>query len=207
MNKIAIALAGLSLTVATGAVAQAINPAYEYSSAITGSDGRDFTLGFQFALSGPMTVNALGFSTVGLGQDEQVAIWDAQGNLITSTTVLTTDAVVGHFAWHAIANLALTAGTYTIGGTFEGGGVPVYASGVTYASGYTWLTDEQTPGSGLLFPNFSTGGQYGDNGIAMVNLSFAGGAVPEPASWAMMVGGFALAGAAMRRTRAIARFV
>jgi len=32
------------------------------------------------------------------------------------------------------------------------------------------------------------------------------GAVPEPASWAMMIGGFALAGAAMRRRVAVARF-
>lgn len=35
-------------------------------------------------------------------------------------------------------------------------------------------------------------------------LAFAGGAVPEPASWAMLIGGFGLTGAAMRRRRALA---
>jgi len=34
-----------------------------------------------------------------------------------------------------------------------------------------------------------------------LTIAAAGGAVPEPASWAMMIGGFALAGAAMRRPR------
>ena len=35
------------------------------------------------------------------------------------------------------------------------------------------------------------------------NLSFGAAAVPEPASWAMMVGGFGLIGAAMRRRQRI----
>jgi hypothetical protein len=32
------------------------------------------------------------------------------------------------------------------------------------------------------------------------------GAVPEPASWAMMIGGFGMVGAAMRRRRTAIRF-
>ena len=41
-----------------------------------------------------------------------------------------------------------------------------------------------------------------------ITVGFEGvsGAVPEPASWAMMIGGFALAGAAMRRRKAAVRF-
>ncbi len=40
---------------------------------------------------------------------------------------------------------------------------------------------------------------FGNTGI---NYAFTIGAVPEPASWAMMIGGFGLTGAAMRRRRA-----
>jgi len=40
-------------------------------------------------------------------------------------------------------------------------------------------------------------------GIDDINLN---GAVPEPASWALMLGGFGLAGAAMRRRRTAVRF-
>lgn len=36
------------------------------------------------------------------------------------------------------------------------------------------------------------------------NLTAAAAAVPEPATWAMLIGGFALAGAAMRRRRVLA---
>lgn len=39
---------------------------------------------------------------------------------------------------------------------------------------------------------------------AMDNLSFSTGAVPEPANWAMMIAGFGLVGATMRRRRTTA---
>jgi hypothetical protein len=42
-------------------------------------------------------------------------------------------------------------------------------------------------------------GPNNDNSMGLGEVSFFGGAVPEPASWAMMVAGFGLAGAAMRR--------
>jgi hypothetical protein len=45
----------------------------------------------------------------------------------------------------------------------------------------------------------------GSNSFEIDNLSIRG-AVPEPATWAMMIGGFALAGAAMRRRKAIVSF-
>lgn len=41
---------------------------------------------------------------------------------------------------------------------------------------------------------------YGDLAFKVTSLA-PGGAVPEPATWALMIGGFALAGAALRRKR------
>ncbi len=52
-----------------------------------------------------------------------------------------------------------------------------------------------------------------DEPYEVLNLRFTSGgflapaaAVPEPATWAMMIGGFAFAGAAMRRRRASVAF-
>lgn len=52
-------------------------------------------------------------------------------------------------------------------------------------------------GSGISYVVFSAAsGQFGID-----NLSFAAGAVPEPASWAMLIAGFGLVGAAMRHRK------
>jgi hypothetical protein len=61
--------------------------------------------------------------------------------------------------------------------------------------------------SGLL--SFSTNLNWGDNdsGLDHVRITNAQAAVPEPASWAMMLGGFGLVGGAMRsRRKAAIRF-
>lgn len=42
------------------------------------------------------------------------------------------------------------------------------------------------------------GASYGPNGLGAITI---GGAVPEPATWAMLIAGFGLVGAAMRRKR------
>lgn len=64
---------------------------------------------------------------------------------------------------------------------------------------FTYADATQT----ITFSNFATRWQAGQNGS-----SASGGgvvtAVPEPATWAMMIGGFGLAGAAIRRRRKIA---
>ncbi len=44
---------------------------------------------------------------------------------------------------------------------------------------------------------------YSDATIAVSAIGGRGGAVPEPATWAMMIAGFGLAGATLRRRRAI----
>jgi len=54
---------------------------------------------------------------------------------------------------------------------------------------------------------FNFWAEGGDNiGPILDNVSLDISAVPEPATWAMMIGGFALAGAAMRRRKAEVRF-
>jgi len=60
-------------------------------------------------------------------------------------------------------------------------------------------------GAGLYavdFDLFGGTGSFGgmDGGLTEFSVESAGG-IPEPASWAMMIGGFGLAGAALRRRR------
>jgi hypothetical protein len=185
------------------AEAAVINPAYEYSSAVTLSDDRPFTLGFEFSLSTPETVNAVGYTTVGFVSDQQVGIWNSAGALLTSVTVSTGDSVVGHFAWTTITALTLGLGTYTIGGTYDGGPVPTLATGVTSMPGYTWIEDEQANGAVLTDPTFSAGG-YGTNGIPQVDFSVSTAAIPEPETWITLILGLAISGVVTRRRKGFA---
>lgn len=190
----------LATSIGTATQALTITPAVEYATAGTLTDSSPYTLGYSFSLSAATPVNALGYWNNGRANDHRVGIWDSVGTLVGSTTVLGTDAIVGNFRWHAI-NLNLAAGTYTIGGEFLGDGTfNSFASGVVTIPTYTYLGDRQIFGAGLNFPTVNTGGIYGSNGILEVSFS-VGNAVPEPATWALMIGGFGMVGVAARRRR------
>lgn len=72
---------------------------------------------------------------------------------------------------------------------------PTFASNAKEYFGFT--------GTGITSATFS---HVGGDWVFIDNLTYGAGAVPEPASWAMMIIGFGLVGAASRR-RAIARTV
>jgi hypothetical protein len=173
-----------------------ITPAVEYTSVTNLSDGRAFTLGYSFTTSVDLNINALGFWDDGQGTDHQVGIWDSLGNLLLSTTVLGTDTISGHYRWHDVS-YALTAGSYVIGGEYTGGEFPADAQGVTTISGYTWGSDLQIDGAGLIFPTTDTSGSYGQNGILIPNFSVDSTEAPEPLSIGLT--GFGLLAFAIRR--------
>lgn len=87
----------------------------------------------------------------------------------------------------AIPNLALAAGSYDIS-FFNAAGlsIPAYAKagGTLYQSG-----------------NFFYPGEFKPNQSAAFSVS---GAVPEPATWGLMIAGFGLVGASLRRRVALA---
>jgi hypothetical protein len=201
------AIAACAVGAAAAAQAAVITPAYEYTDAALLTEGSAYTLGFAFSLGSAVTLDALGVWEDDLGHSHQVGIWDASNTLVASATVLSTDVVSGHFRWASVSPIVLAAGTYVIGAQYVGGSGGVFASdaqGVTTAPGFTWLGDRQTGGAGLNQPTYQNN-NYGTNGIPYANLSFTGGGggVPEPATWAMMIVGFGLAGAALRGRRTV----
>lgn len=182
-----------------------ITPAFEYEAVGFTDFGEvefaPFTIGFSFTLDEAKTVNALGYWAGGnLTGAREVGLWDADGSLLTSTTVSAADTQKGHYFYNGVGSLLLSAGSYVIGGRLDVGDfMPGGLTGITNAQGYSWLAHRELAGPALAFPTLSPGG-FGDQSVAQVNLSFVS-AVPEPATWAMMLIGFGGVGIVIRRRR------
>jgi hypothetical protein len=178
-----------------------INPIVEYTSTQTLTDNRPFTLGYSFTTTVPYTINALGVWYDGAGYSHAVGLWSISGGSpLVSTTVLSTDPVVGHFQYDPVS-YTLAPGTYVIGAqSYENGNTylfPYNASGILSLPGYTWGTDCQVYGTGLNFPTVCGVG-YGTNGIFYADMSV--NSTPEPGTLIMFGSGIlGLAGVLRRK--------
>jgi len=72
--------------------------------------------------------------------------------------------------------------------------------------GWQTYTADLALGAGTYTFRFAETDNQGFFQAGLDNVSITGGAVPEPASWALMLGGFGLVGGAMRRRRAAVSF-
>lgn len=169
------------------------------------NDGKFEYSGDSFVLGAPSKVSGVEFDS-----------WLAPGDTVTSVdwaiydaslavTGAGTAAVQTHFFAQnlygldididrfAIPNLSLAAGTYLLvlsGGVTAEGNLATWDSTTLGASSYNHVTGGPFPNSFRVFgPNSDRGGP-------------PGAAVPEPATWAMMLAGFGGLGALMRRRRA-----
>lgn len=80
------------------------------------------TIGWSFSLSGNRTLSYFGLYSTDLNDSTTVSLWDSSGNLVASsvfdtsyTGVNTDDMATSGFLWKPTSNIALSAGTYTIG--------------------------------------------------------------------------------------------
>lgn len=139
----------------------------------------------------PSAVNWLLLSATGLNTPGSVIA--SGSSLISSRTAIGTQFGYDLTAeGYSLPSVALGAGSYFIAVQGVSSQFSVFLAGASAFNG-AFETDD----GGASF----YAGYRGFNGIA---VSLSGGAVPEPASWALMIAGFGLVGAAMRRRVAIA---
>lgn len=167
---------------------------YTFTSANQTFTDQPLTLGFVFTANTAFTVSSLGWFDAtenGFLSPHTVGIFDASGNLLASTTLAvgTTDPLTGFFRYQSIASITLQAGhAYTMAGT-TGGSLDSwttndYVSDLSLNSAFTVGDNAArfTYGSGLVDPT----DHFSDYRIySGPNLS--GSAVPEPASFLLVV--------------------
>jgi Domain of unknown function (DUF4082)/PEP-CTERM motif len=164
----------------------------------------NFSVGWKFTVSSPITVVALDYYASTLHPDvynHAVGIFDSSQNLLFSTTVLTSDPTVGNGNWleHAITPQVLTSGTYYIAGFTSGDYYTVNPTSETTIPQITWVADARIDSSSLVFPS---GTSNYTNGNAWFGPSFeVAASVPEPSTFALLAGGLALAGLKLRKSR------
>jgi hypothetical protein len=206
MKKKIILAAATALSVFVSNPALATTAITSFSGGTTFSGfSSDETVGFKFLTANNISVSQLGwFATSGtLNASHQVGIWSLAGTLLGSTVVTAGAADGTGFRYANVGAIVLAAGQqYFIGGrdlTTDGDNYRTSVSNLVTASGITFQGSAVSGvGAGFSFPGVTvnsgnTGGRFGPN--------FIFSAVPEPATWMMMIFGFGLAGAAMRSRR------
>lgn len=204
-----LAASAIALVAATPAFAA---PAVNLTTPGTEYGGSQYTLGFEFSVSGSQSINALGvYDNLGngLASNASIGLWDLSGNLLTSTTILAGGGTLnGLFRYNSISPFALTAGTHYIIGAYT----TDLATSLNAGQGGTGTINPLVTIYRDRFSNFNSlfsfptetnstpGGWLGAN----FNLVEGQPAVPEPATWLMMVVGFGAVGFAMRRRPKVA---
>lgn len=209
-KKSALALiVGVSILATGNALAQ--TPAASVTTTTGQTLGNPpFTLGWEFTAQSAINVTQLGLfdsDQDGLAESHDLGLWDSGGNLLASATIGagTGATLLDKFRYVNVASVLLTAGqNYFVGGLYTSGADPLIfpstGSGQTFAAEIAYLRATFVSGGALMQPT-ATGGMEGYFGP---NFTYSN-AIPEPATWALLIGGFALTGAAVRRRKAAER--
>ncbi|MFN9848492.1 MAG: PEPxxWA-CTERM sorting domain-containing protein [Alphaproteobacteria bacterium] len=203
--------AAIGVLLALGTLAPAVATAATAVSAIVGGSLGESsqTRGFKFSLSDTITVTGLGYYDAGgdgFAVAHEVGIWDLGGNLLVSGTVSsgTSDTLVDGFRYTTkLSGLAtLAAGSYLVGGRSNSADENLRdATSATFGPLLSYGGSVTNGSNAFSAPTVATPGF--DVGYFGANFTYDVGAIPEPGTWALMIGGFGLAGAMLRRRRAV----
>jgi hypothetical protein len=151
------------------------------------------TAGWQFLANDAITISALGVydyeSNGFVSSPHPVGLWDDAGNLLASTTVSSSDTLIGGFRFSDIVDVSLTAGShYRIGAQMlsDVTADARHAGGsITTDPRITYELDRFTYGAGLQFPTTPglTKGYFGGNFLI---ADAPPTIVPEPSSLALL---------------------
>jgi hypothetical protein len=210
-----IAAAAAAMTAATApASAQAV---YDATPSTSGNQGWQGTLGDDFNVLKSVKVTALGAfddGANGLNGLIQVGIWnlDSESWAIPLTQITGAASGGSTYVFNPISSVVLNAGHYSVIG------VGFSDNDRNYNTNLSGENDASQLAFNALGGRLSNGGARWDYDTTASNPSgpgiqifphasafgagsFQAAAVPEPATWAMMLGGFGLMGLTMRRRR------
>jgi hypothetical protein len=220
MNR-KLAFAAVAAIALTSAPAMA-DAGWEFTSAGNSYTDGQWDFATAFTANSDVTVSGLGYyadPVTGNADGNAVALYECAdtaclttGTLLATATVTNTYALNGHFRYVTVSPVNLTAGK-----SYE-------VAGVSNSDNYTWADPSFKANSAITIldtsgqtarwqtsasPDFLTGsggldrvgedGYWGPNIYLGSATGFTGGGVPEPASWAMMIGGVGFIGGALRR--------
>lgn len=197
-----LALGVSSIALVPAAVAA---PAFTVSGTPTTLNNPPFTLGYAFSLSQGFSLTGLGMFDAGndgLFNSYDIGLFDSGGAVVASTTLGSgaSGTLIDGYRYASFAPLALSAGDYRIGAYFTNanGEDALFFTGagnsVSSIAGVSFAGGRFASGGALADPT----GAGGDGGYFGPNLLLSG-AVPEPATWAMMIVGFGMVGGVMRQ--------